>query len=136
MSQQKAYNRYKQTSVTSASREKLLLMMYEGAIKYTKKAVIACETKDIAERGLNIGRAYDIVMELNNTLNFDVGGELAKNLEQLYMFMTEQLTKANATGDAGPLHTVLKLLNTLNEGWVKAVDSLKKQRNESGSSNE
>src|ERR1700685_2721352 len=98
MSQQKAHQKYKQTSVTSASREKLLLMMYEGAIKFTKKAIIACETKDIAGRGLNIGKAYDIIMELNNTLNFEIGGEIAKNLEQLYNYMTEQLTKSNATG--------------------------------------
>src|SRR4051812_44733471 len=106
MSQQKALLKYKQTSVTSASREKLLLMMYEGAIKFTKKAIVACECKDIGERGLNIGKAYDIIMELNNTLNFEVGGEIAKNLEQLYMFMTEQLTKANVTGDVVALHTV------------------------------
>src|SRR6266404_3984979 len=106
MSQQKAYQKYKQTSVTSASREKLLLLMYEGAIKYTKRAIVACETKDIGDRGFNIGKAYDIVMELNNTLNFEVGGEIAKNLEQLYVFMTDQLTKANVTGDVAPLHTV------------------------------
>jgi flagellar protein FliS len=130
MSQKDAYNKYKQTSVTSASREKLLLMMYEGAIKFTKKAIIACETKDIGERGLNIGRAYDIIMELNNTLNFEAGGEIAKNLEQLYVFVTDQLTKSNATGDVAPLHAVLKILNTLNEGWIAAIDSLKKQKTE------
>src|SRR5580658_908287 len=130
MSQQKALQKYKQTSVNSASREKLLLMMYEGAIKFTKKAIIACETKNIADRGLNIGKAYDIIMELNNTLNFEVGGEIAKNLEALYVYMTDQLTQSNISGDAAHLHTVLKLLNTLNEGWVKAVDSLKKKKDE------
>jgi flagellar protein FliS len=130
MSQQKVFQKYKQTSVTSASREKLLLMMYEGAIKFTKKAIIACEMKDIAERGLNIGKAYDIVMELNNTLNFEVGGEIAKNLEALYVYMTDQLTQANISGDPASLHVVLKLLNTLNEGWIKAVDSLKKKKDE------
>jgi flagellar protein FliS len=128
MSQNKALQKYKQTSVTSASREKLLLMMYEGAIKFTKQAIIACETKNIGDRGLYIGKAYDIVLELNNTLNFEVGGEIAKNLEQLYMFMTEQLTKANISGDVNNLHVVLKLLNTLNDGWIKAIDSLKKQK--------
>jgi flagellar protein FliS len=130
MSQNNALKKYKQTSVTSASREKLLLMMYEGAIKFTKKAILACEVKDIAERGLNIGKAYDIIMELNNTLNFEVGGEIAKNLEALYVYMTDQLTAANIAGDPAPLHIVLKLLNTLNEGWVKAVDSLKKKKDE------
>jgi flagellar protein FliS len=131
MSQQSMLQKYKQTSVTSASREKLLLMMYEAAIKFTKKAVIACEIKDIGERGINIGRAYDIIMELNNTLNFEVGGEIAKNLESLYVYMTDQLTQANINGDPAPLHTVLKLLNTLNDGWIKAVDSLKKKKDES-----
>lgn len=125
---QNAYQKYKQTSVTSASREKLLLMMYEGAIKFTKKAIVAAEAKDIAERGINIGKAYDIIMELNNTLNFEVGGEIAKNLEQLYMFMTEQLTKANISGDPQPLKHVLKVLETLNEAWVQAVEQLKKQK--------
>jgi flagellar protein FliS len=128
MSQPKAYQKYKQTSVTSASREKLLLMLYEGAIKFVKKAILACETNNIGDRGYNIGRAFDIIMELNNTLNFEVGGELAKNLERLYTFMTDELTKANATGKVEHLHTVLKLLDTLYEGWVQAVDSLKKTK--------
>ena len=48
----------------------------------------------------------------------------------LYVFMTDQLTQANVSGDVAPLHVVLKLLNTLNEGWVKAIDSLKKKKDE------
>jgi flagellar protein FliS len=125
---QNAYSKYKQTSVTSASREKLLLMLYEGAIKFTKQAIVACETKNIADRGLYIGRTYDIIMELSNTLNFEVGGDIAKNLEQLYMYVMEQLTLANAKGDVQCLHNALKILNTLYEGWVQAVDSIKKQK--------
>jgi flagellar secretion chaperone FliS len=121
-----AYQKYKDTSVQSAGREKLLLMLYEGAIRFTKKAIIACETKNIAERGLNIGRTYDIVMELNNTLNHDVGGDISKNLEQLYMFITEQLTKANISGNKEPLEQVLKLLETLYAGWVEAIEKLKR----------
>lgn len=122
------YHKYKQTSVNSASREKLLLMLYEGAIKFVKKAIIATETKNVADRGLYIGKAYDIIMELSNTLNFEVGGDIAKNLEQLYVFIMEKLTQANIKGDAANLHEVLKILTTLNDGWVKAIDSLKKQQ--------
>ena len=133
MSQQKFIQKYKQASVASASREKLLLMLYEGAIKFTKKAIISAETKNIAERGLNIGRVYDIVMELNNTLNHELGGEISKNLEMLYNYICEQLTQANLTGVSAHLHSALKVLETLNEGWIQAVDSLKKQRNETGS---
>lgn len=121
------YQKYKQTSIHSASREKLLLMMYEGAIKFTKRAIIACEQKNIAERCTNIGRAYDIILELNNTLDHKVGGDISKNLEQLYMFMTEQFTKANISGDPEPLKAALKILDTLYDAWVQAVEKIKKE---------
>lgn len=120
------YQKYKSTSIASASREKLLLMMYEGAIKFTKLAIKAIEEKKIAERCENIGRAFDIVLELNNTLDHKVGGEIASRLEQLYMFMTEQYTKANLTASTEPLKTNLKLLETLYDGWVQAIEKLKK----------
>ncbi len=121
------YQKYKETSVVSASREKLLLMMYEGAIKFTKQAIKAAETKNIADRCNYIGRAYDIVMELNNTLDHKIGGEIAKNLEQLYMFITEQYTKANINGSPEPLKNALKVLETLYEGWVGAVEKMKQE---------
>ena len=124
------YQKYKTTSIQSASREKLLLMMYEDAIKFTKLAIQAAEKKEIADRGTNIGRAYDIVMELNNTLDHKVGGDISKNLEQLYMFMTDQFTKANISGSPEPLREVLKLLETLYDGWAKAVETLKKNQGE------
>jgi flagellar protein FliS len=121
------YQQYKKTSVESASREKLLLMMYEGAIKYIKRAQIAMEKKDIAGRGENIGRAFDIVIELNSTLNHEVGGDLAANLEQLYMFITDQLTQANVHGKVEYLENALRVLTTLYEGWTQAIDKIKKE---------
>lgn len=125
-----AYQKYKATSIQSASREKLLLMMYEGAIKFNKLAIQAADEKRIADRGINIGRAYDIIMELNNTLDHKVGGDISKNLEQLYMYITELYTKANLSGSAEPLREALKLLETLYDGWQKAVEQLKKNQGE------
>jgi len=122
-----AYQKYKATSVQSASREKILLMLYEAAIKFTKLAIKAAEEKKIADRCTNIGRAYDIVMELNNTLDHKVGGQISANLEQLYMFMMEQYTKANISGDPAPLQSNVKMLETLYEGWVQAVEKIKKE---------
>ena len=121
------FQKYKKTSVESASREKLLLMMYEGAIKYVKKAMLAIDKKDIAERGLNIGCAFDVIMELNNTLDHGIGGEVAKNLEQLYLFMTDELVKANIKADKQKLQNVLKILETLYDGWSQAIEKLKKE---------
>lgn len=121
------YQKYKNTSIQSASREKLLLMMYEGAIKFTKLAIKSAEEKKIAERCVNIGRAFDIVLELNNTLDHKVGGPLSAQLEQLYMFITDQYTKANMTGDPEPLRASLKVLENLYEGWKQAVEKIKKE---------
>ncbi len=122
------YQKYKTTAVQSASREKILLMLYEGAIKFTKLAIQACEQKKIADRGMNIGRAYDIIMELNNTLDHKVGGEISKNLESLYIFILEQYTKANISGNPEPLKSNLKMLETLYQGWIQAVEKLKKEQ--------
>jgi flagellar protein FliS len=122
-----AYDKYKTTSIQSASREKLLLMLYEGAIRFMKQALIALDKKDIAGRGINIGRAFDIVNELNNTLNHAAGPEIAKNLEQLYMFVSEQLTKCNATGQRKPLEDAIRIMETLYSGWVEAIEKLKRE---------
>ncbi|MDB2425997.1 flagellar export chaperone FliS [bacterium] len=119
------FQKYKTASVQSANKEKILLMLYEGAIKFVKRAMQAIDENDIAERGMNIGKAYDIIMELNNTLNHDVGKEIASNLEQLYIYMGDQLTQANITGKRENLENVLKLLTTLHDGWTQAIESLK-----------
>lgn len=126
------YNKYKQTSVLSASREQILLMLYEGAMKFTKLAIQAIENKQIAERGQNIIRAFDIILELQATLDHKVGGELAGQLEQLYVFMLDQYTKANIKGDAEPLRANLKILENLYEGWKGAIDKMKKDNEQKG----
>lgn len=124
-----AAQKYKQTAVQSASKEKILLMLYEGCIRFMKQAVMCIDKKDIAGRGMNLGKAMDIVFELNNTLNHEAGGEIAKNLEQLYMFVSEQLTKANATGQKKPLEDAIKVFETLYSGWVEAIEKLKREEN-------
>jgi flagellar protein FliS len=122
-----AYKKYKETAIQSASREKILLMLYEGAIKFIKLAIQAVEKKQIKEKCENIGRAYDIILELNNSLDHKVGGQISAQLEQLYHYMTEQLIKANMNGDTEALKVVLKLLETLHEGWVQAIQKLKSE---------
>ncbi len=122
-----AYKKYKETSIQSASREKILIMLYEGAIKFTKLAIMAVEKNNVKDKCENIGRAYDIVLELNNTLDHKVGGEVAARLEQLYQYMIEQYIKANTTNDVEALKTVQKLLETLHEGWVQAIQKIKNE---------
>lgn len=122
-----AHKKYKTTSIQSASREKILLMLYEGAIRFIKLAIQGIEKNNVKEKCENIGRAYDIILELNNTLDHKVGGEVSMRLEQLYQFMIEQLIKANMDSNPETLRTVQKLLETLHEGWVQAIQKLKNE---------
>lgn len=126
------YDKYKKTSVLSASREQILLMLYEAAIKFTKLAIKSIEEKKIAEKGQNILRAYDIIVELNSTLDHKVGGELAKQLEQLYVYLMDQYTQANLTNKKEPLESCIKVLENLYDGWKQAVASLKKNDQKGG----
>jgi len=124
------YGKYKKASVESASKEKILLMLYEGAIKFIKQAKEANAEKKVKERGELIGRAYDIVMELTSSLDFKVGGAMAHNLEQLYIYVLEELTRANITGQEKHLDNSLKILNILYDGWLKAIESIKKKESQ------
>ncbi len=126
------YSKYKKTSVLSASREQILLMLYEGAIRFTKLAIQAIEQNKVAEKGQNIIRAFDIVLELHATLDHKVGGELAIQLEQLYVFMMDKYTQANLKNDAEALRANLKVLGNLYDGWKQAIDKLKKENEQKG----
>jgi flagellar protein FliS len=117
-------NQYRQTSVKTANRGQLLIMLYEAAIKNVKKASDCIDRKDMAGKGTAIVKAHDIINELNNTLDFEVGGQVAKDLERLYFFMTDQLIKANLENAKEPLQQVQKLMETLLEGWRVAVDQV------------
>ena len=106
-------------------------MLYEGAIRFIKQAKEANQNKDVKLRGEMIGRAYDIVMELASSLDFKINASVATNLEQLYIYVMEELTRANITGQEKHLENSLKILNILYDGWLKAVESIKKKESES-----
>jgi len=116
---------YKRTAIKTASAEKLLLMLYEGAIKSCKLAKKAFVEKDIKMKCQHIGKAHDIVMELNNTLDHSKDEEIAGQLEALYNFCITQLIEANMNNDEKSLDNVIRVLNTLYEGWVAAVKQVK-----------
>jgi flagellar protein FliS len=118
---------YKKTSIHTASKEQILLMLYQAAIKNCKKAIEAIEAKNIPAKGEYIGKLQDIVIELNNSLDFEVGGDIAKELSSLYDFILFSSTQANIKIDAEPLNGVLNVLNTLYEGWGQAIKSLRKE---------
>jgi len=116
---------YHQTSVATASKEKVLLMLYEGCIRNLKKCKIAIENKNWSEKGIQLGKAQNIINELSNSLNHEVGGELSKQLESLYTHIFAETTKANIENDPAKIAHCIKIMETLYEGWKEAVDKLK-----------
>jgi flagellar protein FliS len=125
---------YKKTSVETASREQILLMLYQAAIKNCKKAMDAIEQKDLSKKGESIGKLQDIIIELMNSLDFKVGGEVAKELSALYDYMLYSSTQANINIDKKPLEGVLGVLNTLYSGWVEAVKTVRVSQNTNAAS--
>jgi len=119
-------NQYKQTSIKTATKGQLLIMLYEAAIRNVKKAAEAIDRKDIPAKGMAIGKAHDIINELLNTLDFEVGGQIARDLERLYNYMIEQLVKGNVESNKEALQSVQKNLETLLSGWKVAVEQANK----------
>lgn len=118
---------YKKTSIHTASKEQILLMLYQAAIKNCKKAIEAIKKNKIAEKGESIGKLQDIIIELNNSLDFEIGGNVAKELSSLYDYILFASTQANIKIDAEPLEGCLSVLNTLYQGWAEAIKSLRKE---------
>jgi flagellar protein FliS len=117
------YKHYQKTQVTTASREKILLMLYEGAIRFTKQARVAMTEKKIADKGKYISKATAILSELMATLDFKVGGQLAHDLENLYIFMIDKLIEANIQNKVEPLDDVERLLGTLYSAWKDVIEN-------------
>ncbi len=121
-------NQYKQMAIKTATPQQLLIMLYEAAIQNVKKAQACIDAKDIAGKGKHICKTHDIINELTNSLNFEIGGDIARELERLYGFMTDQLIKANMENSKEKLQAVQKLLETLLSGWKVAVAQFNKEQ--------
>ena len=108
---------YLTTQVGTADRLQLVVMLYEGAISFLNQAKEKMAGQDSVGKGHYLGKALDIIAELNASLNFQEGGGVAANLFHLYNFMTMHLTKANINWDAGAVDEVVALLSKLKEAW-------------------
>jgi flagellar protein FliS len=116
---------YHNTAVQTASKEKILLMLYESCIRNLKKAQVAMEAKNYAEKGMALGKAQDIINELTNSLNHEVGGQIAEQLSGLYLHLFQETTKANIENDPKKIAHCVKILETLYSGWKEAIEKLK-----------
>ena len=124
-------NSYRNNQIMTASPEQILIMLYDGAIRFVRQAKQAIEENRPGDKAQAINRAVAIITEFSNTLDYEVGGELALELSQLYDFSVRELSAVNARSDAGRLEPVEKILLDLREGFVGAAEASRKQQAQS-----
>ncbi|MBN2298508.1 MAG: flagellar export chaperone FliS [Deltaproteobacteria bacterium] len=112
------YDAYKKTQVQTADQGALILMCYDGAITFLKKAKKAYNEKDHAQWSTFLNKAQNILWELLNSLNYDAG-EIAYNLESLYNYMIRRIVDADYHKNIAAADEVLAYLNDLRDSWVK-----------------
>ena len=118
-------NAYKKASVNTLDQNKLIIMLYDGAIKNANFAVEYMKSGEIEKVHDSLIKTKNIVTELLATLNMENGGEIAKNLKSLYSYMFSLLIEANMEKKSEPVLTVIDLLKELRGAWVQIKEKKK-----------
>lgn len=110
------YQNYQRTAISTADPLKILVMLYEGAIKNLHQAIRLMD-QDGQAASQKIVRTLDIINYLRNALDHEKGGEISGNLERLYEYMRDTLNHANIEKNTEKINEVITLLQTLLDGW-------------------
>lgn len=111
---------YRQLSVQGATPLGLVVMLYDGAVAALQRAVNAIEAGDIGQKCANLNRAQAIIAQLEGTLNFEAGGEVARTLKSLYLYSRAQILNANLQNSAPVLCALIEKLSNVREAWYEA----------------
>jgi len=112
---------YRKTQIETASPETLILMLYDGALRFMSQAEIAFEEKNLEQISNMLLRVQAIFAELMTALDKEKGGEIAVNLERLYVFFLEKLGEANVKKDVKPMLEIKPLVQNLRNTWEQAM---------------
>ncbi len=121
---------YRLAHVETATPERLLVMLYDSALKYLNLAEPAIRQKDLDSVHRNILKVEAIILELMSVLDMEVGGELARNLYELYDYIYRQLVQANLKQDPEIIKEVIVLLQPLRSAWSEASNTVAQLRAE------
>ena len=110
---------YRKNAVLGASPAQLVVMLYDGALRFIEGGRAAMRAGDLVRQNELLQRAQRIVAELLGTLDRESGGEIAANLASLYDFAIDRLVKANIEDAEGPLDEAAATLRELREAWVQ-----------------
>lgn len=132
MNAQNAYakqaEQYKKNQIETAGPEEILIMLYEGAIRFLLIAKKALNEKDYAKSNTNLIKAQRIILEFMDSLDMSIGGEMAMNLYKLYEYLHYQLVQANIQKNVAFIDEVLDHLRSLKATWQEAILIAKKER--------
>lgn len=118
---QRAASAYFQTQVTTTSQGDLVVMLFDGTLKFLNQAKAYLAANDMAKKGIAISKALDVINELDSTLNMEKGGSLANNLHSLYLFCSNHLVKANLKKDPGMIDDVIKVFAGLRGAYAEIL---------------
>ncbi len=122
-------NQYQQNQIATASKEQILIMLYDGAIRFSQQAKNAIDENDMATKGKYIGKAMAIISEFSTSLDHEIGGEMAKDLDGLYGYMLKELSAANIDNQKGSIDIVITLLTDLRQTWIEAIEINNSEKN-------
>ena len=111
---------YQRNAVMTASPEKLIKMLYDGAIKNLEKSragLSDASTSRSQEVGMALSKAMGIIGELRASPDHTAGGEISRDLDRLYEFVLDQLSQANLQRTANSVNSAIDVMRTLKEGW-------------------
>ena len=112
-----AANQYLQTQVQSRTPLELVVMLYDGAIRWADAAHDAMRAEDIRARRQALSKLMAIIGELQSTLDMERGGQIAEDLDRLYSWATSRLMDAVVARDDRPIREVRGVLASLREAW-------------------
>jgi flagellar protein FliS len=125
MSYQRPWNSYRQISAHTASPGQLVLMLYDGAIRFLEKSLSGFDMDDPVDYNQTINnnllRAQSIISELSSTLNMDQGGQLAHTLRRLYSYMDDRLTESNLRKTPEGIRDTIRRLTVLRDAWQEML---------------
>lgn len=125
------YQKYKQVEINTASQNRLVVMLYDGAIKFLEEACNSMDKKHGTEKAHNnIVKAQEIIYELLASLNYEAG-EIANRLASIYTYMNQKLTEGNISKTKPPVLEVIKYLKELKEAWVVVEEKVAKGNTDS-----
>lgn len=112
-----AANRYREIAIRTATPLQLVVILYDGAIQALQEAQEHLRRGNIAGRSRCVNRAVSLLSELQASLDFKAGGEIAQSLERLYNYMKQRIFTGNLQQKGEPLAEVAALLDNLRSAW-------------------